>query len=301
MAASTDRPLIVVVGPTASGKSSLALYVAERYNGEIIAADSRTIYQGMDIGTAKPTSQERCRAPHHLLDICKPDQVFSAAEYQKLAREAIKDISSRGKIPVMVGGTGLYVDSIVYNFSFRGHGDAGLRKDLERLSVAELQSRLLQEGLELPNNQANPRHLIRAIETRGATSRKEETRANTIILGVQHDKESLERRVEQRVDNMLVLGLEDEARRLADHYGWGCQALQSIGYQEFRPYFDGLASVQEVRRLIIRHTMQYAKRQKTWFRRNQSIHWISDFEEANDILTTFLDKRTVVLNSNLLQ
>ncbi len=283
-------PLIVIVGQTASGKSALALKLAKEFGGELVCADSRTVYKGMDIGTAKPTKRDRATIPHHLLDITTPDKPITVADFKKYAGEAITDISSRGNIPIMVGGSGLYIDAVLFNFVFRDLGDQTRRKDLEELSVEELQGLLLQKGIAFPNNQQNPRHLIRQLETMGQAGLRHDLRANTLIMGFEISKEDLAARIEQRIEQMLASGLEEEARDLDRRYGRECRALQTIGYQEFWPYFDNQANITDTKALIIRNTIQYAKRQKTWFKRNKSINWICKIEEAVDLSTTYLNK-----------
>lgn len=290
MGTTSINPLIVLVGQTASGKTALALELAERWNGEIVAADSRTVYRGMDIGTAKPTPQEQARVRHHLLDIYEPNERCTVSDYQKLAYSAIADIRSRGKVPFLVGGTGLYIDAVIFNFSFRGLPDPTRRHALETASVDELQALLHQRGMPLPVNERNPRHLIRAIESNGMPAQKHELAENTVIMGMQVSPEVLQERITARVGMMLDIGLEEEVRHLERHYGWNVPSMQTIGYQEFQPYFESHIGIQEVRQAIITHTRQYAKRQKTWFIRNKSIQWISKPEEAVEMLTTKLNK-----------
>ena len=287
---SNNPPLVVIVGQTASGKSALALSIAERWNGEIIAADSRTIYRGMDIGTAKPSAADRARVPHHLIDVVDPDTSFTARDFQRLAQASIADITARGRLPILAGGTGLYVDAVIFNFGFRGGSDRSQRALLETFDAARLQEILVRQNLPLPENAQNPRHLIRAIERAGAPMTKGEIRPNTLVIGLELSREVLKERVTQRLDAMLAAGLEQEVISLAKRYGWVCPPMQTIGYQEFRNYAAGQVTVQEVRQAIITHTVQYAKRQKTWFKRNQSINWISKTEEAVELVTTFLNK-----------
>lgn len=287
---SNNPPLVVIVGQTASGKSALALSIAERWNGEIIAADSRTIYRGMDIGTAKPSAADRARVPHHLIDVVDPDTSFTARDFQRLAQASIADITARGRLPILAGGTGLYVDAVIFNFGFRGGSDRSQRALLETFDAARLQEILVRQNLPLPENAQNPRHLIRAIERAGAPMTKGEIRPNTLVIGLELSREVLKERVTQRLDAMLAAGLEQEVISLAKRYGWVCPPMQTIGYQEFRSYAAGQVTVQEVRQAIITHTVQYAKRQKTWFKRNQSINWISKTEEAVELVTTFLNK-----------
>ena len=176
-------PLIAVVGETASGKSALALRLAERFNGELICADSWTVRSQMDIGTAKPSEEEQTRVPHHLLNVVSPDQDFSAAVFQRLANEAIADIVSRDKLPIIVGGTGLYVDGVLYSYNFQPAAPAGVREELNELTITELLARVDAAGLELGDvDVRNKRRLIRLLETKGADQTKQELRENTQLL-----------------------------------------------------------------------------------------------------------------------
>lgn len=288
-------PLVVVIGPTASGKSALGIKLAEKFDGEIIAADSRTIYRGMDIGTAKVTRLERDRIPHHVIDITTPDRLFSVSEYQTAAIEAITDITQRGKLPIMVGGTGLYIDAVLYDFTFRGRADVALRGKLAQLNVEELQQQIRYEGLTLPENYRNPRHLIRVLETKGEVGTRKALRPHTLVLGLNPSKEELDKRIEQRVGAMFEQGLEKEVRKLVKKYGWEAVPLQTIGYQEFREYFNGTISLEAVKQRITTNTRRYAKRQRTWFKRNAAIDYIGTEAEAVELITTFLstDSNTI--------
>lgn len=291
MESTTDTPpLIVIVGETASGKTALAIQLAQRFNGEIIAADSRTVYRGMNIGTAKPTAQEMNGIPHYLLDVVDPDQPFTAADFKRLAEEAIDDIVRRSKLPIIVGGTGLYVDSVLYDFSFGGAPDSRLRAELQKMTVAQLQDILRERDIPLPQNNQNPRHLVRAIENNGQVLEHHKLRPHTLILGLHIDRDLLERKVAQRVDAMVEQGLVDEVRRLGSQYGWDTPALQAPGYRAFHAYIDAEVSLEEAKAQFVRNDLQLAKRQRTWFKRNKSIQWISNPAEAVDIVTTFLGK-----------
>jgi tRNA dimethylallyltransferase len=291
MAPRTDKtPVIAVVGQTATGKTDLAIYLARKFPGEIIAADSRTIYKGLSIGTAKPTVNERLGIRHHCLDIINPDQSFSAADFQRVARECIQDIGSRNGIAYLVGGSGLYVDGLLYDFNFRPKGDQSERATLERLTVAELQSILLKRGIELPANSKNPRHLIRSIQTGGAPSVRHKLRKNALIIGLQADKEVILERLTRRVDAMVEDGLIDEILRVYRQYGWDAPGLQAPGYKAFRDYINHLITLDEAKRQFVHNDAQLAKRQLVWFKRNKDINWISSSEEAVDIVTTFLNK-----------
>ncbi len=284
-------PLIVIVGETGSGKSALALDLARRFNGEIIAADSRTIYRGMDIGTAKPSVSERDQVAQYLIDIVSPDVTFTAADFKRLAQLSIKVIVDKGKVPFLVGGTGLYIDAILYDFSFASKPDPDERLRLQRMNVEALQAELEARGIPLPANVKNPRHLIRQLETEGGMPAADrQLRDNTLIIGLRLEPDELKTRIAQRVAAMFAAGLEQEVRQLVDRYGWQCVVLQTIGYQEFQPYFKGEAALEDVQAQIEKNTIQYAKRQRTWFKRNKSIHWLNKREEAVDLITSFLNK-----------
>jgi tRNA dimethylallyltransferase len=281
---------VVIVGPTASGKTALALDLAERFGGEVIAADSRTVYKGMDIGTAKPAAAERRRVAHHMLDVVTPDASFTVADFQDLANAAIRDIAGRGKLPILVGGSGLYIDAVIYNFSFRGAPDGQVRRQTAALSVEELQDLLREQAIALPANERNPRHLVRTLESRGAQPSRGRLRPHTLIIGLDPPRESLAANITRRVDAMVAAGFIDEVRSLARIYGWEVPALQAPGYKAFRAYLAGTLSLDEAKELFIRYDLQYAKRQKTWFKRNPDICWISKSADAVDIVTTFLNK-----------
>jgi len=254
-----QSPLVVIVGETASGKSKLALELAERYNGEIIAADSRTVYRGMDIGTAKPSPEEQAKIPHHLLDIVNPDQSFNVGDFKRLANQAITDITSRGKLPILVGGTGLYIDSVIFDYQF-------------------------SEGSKEKDEQ-NPRHL-KANDQPGPNAA---IRPNTLVLGTDINKEELLKRISQRVNNMLDQGLETEAKDLSQKYGWSA-AMTGVSYQEWQAYFAGTQTLEETKELINIHTRQYAKRQRTWFKRNKHINWVQSYGDAQQKVMTFLQR-----------
>jgi tRNA dimethylallyltransferase len=284
-------PLVVVVGETASGKSVLALELAERFNGELICADSWTVYQDFDIGTAKPSAAEQAAVPHHLLDVANPAEGFSAVIFQKLAKQAIADISGRGKLPIMVGGTGLYIDSVLFNYGFLPPSDPALRVALNELTLDELHARAIELGLDTTGiDLQNKRRVIRLIENNGARPTKHDLRGNTLVLGLSTEREQLQARITARVDAMLAAGLENEVQILAQRYGWGAEPMKGIGYREWCEYFEGTTDIAQTRARIIKATMDLAKRQRTWFKRNSSIQWLSDRSKNVDIVTTFLNK-----------
>ena len=283
-------PLVVIVGETASGKSALALELAERFNGEIVCADSRTIYRGMDIGTAKPTPEERARVPHHILDVANPDESFNAAQFKRLALGAIDDVTARGKLPIMVGGTGLYIDSVLYDYEFRVPADPLERARLEGMSVEALQAEIRAKNFSMPENSQNKRHLTRLLEANGATDSKHPLRENSLILGTQIERAALKGRVVKRVQTMVHEGLEAEVHTLVTKYGWEAPAMNGIGYREWRDYFSGVQNIELVATQIEKNTLALAKRQRTWFRRNRRVQWLNDRSTAVEIITTFLNK-----------
>jgi tRNA dimethylallyltransferase len=286
-------PLLVVVGETASGKTALAIRLAQEFNGEIICADSWTVRRGVNIGTAKPTAEEQALVPHHLLDVVGPDEDFTAAVFKDLANRAITDITARGKLPIMVGGTGLYVDGVLYDYGFLPAGDRVSRELVSILTIPELLEMISAKGIDLGDvDTRNKRRLVRLLETNGARPTKKPLRDNTLIIGLKTERDQLQQRVTERVDNMLNVGLEDEVRALVERYGWGCEALKGISYAQWRGYFDGVDSREVTRQKIIKATLDLAKRQRVWFKRNKSIHWFTtpvNWMEIVDSITTFLE------------
>ena len=283
--------LVVIVGETASGKSELAIKLAQKFGGEIICADSRTGYKGLDVGTAKPSAEERRAVRHHLLDVVEPDSKFTAADFKKLAENAIENIASRGKLPIIAGGTGLYMDALVFDYGFEAPADPKQRAWLSEKSVPELQQMLKDKGLPLPFNEQNPRHLMRALETGGAKGEKQKLRPNTLMIGLTVDRETLKRRIERRVDAMLAQGLVREIRQCAGQYGWHAEALKTPACKAFRGYIEGAETLEQSRKKFIKNDLDLAKRQRTWFKRNKSIHWLAtpvNWHEAVELVTTFL-------------
>lgn len=287
----TKTPLLVIVGETASGKSALALDFAQRFNGEIICADSWTVYKGFDIGTAKPTAAERAKIPHHLLDIADPRDGYNAALFKQAAATTIEDIALRGKLPIMVGGTGLYVDSILYDYSFLDRAEPSRRAELDSLTIDALLKMAKAEGINLAGvDLRNKRRIIRAIENGGLRPTHKSMRQATLVLGLRLPIDELRRRVEARVDTMISDGLKLEVRQLAKTYGWGVEAMKGIGYLEWQAYFAGTQDEAETRQRIITDTMQLAKKQRTWFKRNKCVHWVDDRSKAIDLFTTLMNK-----------
>lgn len=289
---SNPTPLIVLVGETASGKSEFAIQAAKKFGGELICADSWTVRSEADIGTAKPSPTERSKVAHHLVDVVKPCEDFSAARFKQLAQAAVSDVWSRGKLPIMVGGTGLYIDSVIFDYSFLPSPPRQLRLELDALSIEELLDRIKRLGYSLEGiDIRNKRRLIRLIETRGVRPQKQKMRPNTLVIGISRDRQDLNERVVSRVDRMIDDGLEQEVRILSKKYGWDCEALKGIGYQEWRLYFEGSQSFDQTKQRIIKNTLSLAKRQRTWFKRNKNITWICKTDEMIELITTFLNNQ----------
>ncbi|MEO6761665.1 MAG: tRNA (adenosine(37)-N6)-dimethylallyltransferase MiaA [Candidatus Saccharimonadales bacterium] len=284
-------PLVVIVGETASGKSALALEIAQKFNGEIISADSWTVYRGFDVGTAKPTAEDRAKVPHHLLDVADPKIGFNAVEFQRLAKEAINDITGRGRLPVLVGGTGLYIDSVIFDYQFLPPSDPALREGLNAMSLDQILERAIDMGLDTEGiDLGNKRRVIRLIENNGSRPTRHELRENTLVIGTKPERTQLHERIYERVDAMLRAGLETEVKSLVGQYGWGVEPMKGIGYSQWRNYFMGSSTLEETRQRIVKDTLSLAKRQRTWFKRNNSIQWIDDHCSAVELITTFLNK-----------
>ncbi len=277
--------MIAVVGETASGKSHVAMELARNFDGEIVNADSWQIYRGMDIGTAKPSTEERQEIPHHLFDIVNPDEDFNAAIYKRYAQATIKEVISRGKLPILVGGTGLYVDGVLFDYSFMPPGSKKMRSELNSCSIAELLDIIDRENYPLEGvDTRNKRRLIRLIENEGREPDKKELRSDALVIGVKISRTHLRKNIEKRVEVMFRRGLKKEVRELVDRYGWDEEAMKGIGYRELRPYFEGTQSNQETKRKIIKSTLELAKRQRTWFKRNRHIHWVESADEAIELV-----------------
>lgn len=286
-----NTPMIAIVGETASGKSALSLQLAQRLGGEIISADAMTVYKKFDIGTAKPSNAEQALVPHHLIDIVDASERFTVAQYKLLAQKMIEDIAGRNKLPILVGGSGLYIDSVLYNYNFRSRGGKPYRQRLEEMELDKLLELARDKGLDIGAIDIhNKRRVIRHIETNGQTAKRNSLRRNTLVIGVTLERKVLKRRMEDRVDSMLQRGLEIEVQNLSQQYGWEIEPMRSVGYREWQEYFAGSKSINEVKNTIITHTMQLAKKQRTWFKRNTSINWVNNFDEAVEYTTTFLNK-----------
>jgi len=287
----SKKPLVVIVGVTASGKSALAINIAELYNGEIISADSMAIYKDFTIGVAKATDDEILKVPHHILTTVNPQDSYNVALFKKQAIDVIDDIQQRHKLPIMVGGTGLYIDSVLYDYDFLPAPNVIKREELNKKSISELHGYITRANFNTNGiDMHNKRRLIRLIETDGQRTVKKSVRPDTLIIGIRIEREALHNRVKQRVDKMITTGLEAEVKTLALTYGWDIEPMKGIGYREWREYFNGSQTLEQTRHRIISGTMYLAKRQRTWFKRNDSIQWVNNPEESFAIVTTFLNK-----------
>lgn len=282
---SSKSPLIVITGPTASGKTGLAITLAERYGGEIICADSRTIYKCMDIGTAKPTADERARVPHHLLDVVNPAEKYTAADFQRDAHAAINDIRARGKIPFLVGGTGLYIDAVVREYVWP-------RRDMDNdslllKSVEELQSMINEQHKTMPVNLLNKRHLVNALVRLDEGSARVEPDTTTHVVGITTEKETLHERILLRAREMFAHGVIDETRSLGERFGWDSEAMTGNIYPIVRRMIDGEITQQQAIDLFATRDRQLAKRQLSWLRRHGYVRWLS-LDEARQHIETIL-------------
>ncbi len=288
--------IAAVVGPTASGKTRLGITLAKRLGGEVVSADSMQIYEGMDIGSAKPTEQEMQGVPHHLIGVIPRDKNFSVAMYTELAHEKIKEAAARGNVPIIVGGTGLYVDSLINNVKFTEYEvDEKLRQSLFERAENESPMSLWQCLRDIDPQSAekiepnNIKRVVRALEiyyTTGITMTEQNARSKSVPspysavkFGLKTaDRAVLYNRINVRVDEMMKLGLLDEARKLIEGGGRSSTAAKAIGCKEFIPYFFGEQTLEEAVETLKRETRRYAKRQLTWFLRDKEIRWFNTDE-----------------------
>lgn len=294
----SGRPIVVaVVGPTAAGKTAVGVEVALRSGGEIVSADARQVYRYMDIGTAKPSADDRRRVPHHLVDIIDPDTDYSAGQFGLDARRAIADVISRGRQPVVVGGSGLYLRAALDGLFEGPKADHDLRARYEQLFKAKGESalrealRAVDPGSEAEIEWGKPRRLIRALEVFELTGvplsehhrkQRREGIYDVLWVGLAPKREELYRRIDLRVFEMVRQGLVDEVRNLISRgYSRTLNALNTVGYREVLDLIDGTTDERSMIRLVQTHTRQYAKRQMTWFRADRRIRWIEGVEHRS--------------------
>ncbi len=291
------QKLLVIIGPTAVGKTKLSIEMAKRYNGEIISGDSMQIYRGMDIGTAKIKPEEMEGIPHHLIDIKDPAENFSVAEFQLLVRAKIDEIAQKGKLPIIVGGTGLYIQSVIYDYQFSDvPGDEAYRLKLEERVKEIGNEALYKELLEVDPESAsqihpnNVRRVIRALEIFHLTGKtmlefqrtqQPDLLYDTAIIGLTMEREKLYERINYRVDIMVEEGLIDEVKHLYQQGLRDCQSIQAIGYKELFAYFDDKMSLDEAIVNLKQNSRRYAKRQLTWFRNKMEVNWFDMTDVEN--------------------
>jgi len=294
--------IIAIVGPTASGKTALSVALAQKYHGEIVSADSRQIYRGMDIGTAKPPVSERGGIPHYLFDIKDPNEEYTVADYKHDAVLAIQDILNKKKLPILVGGTGLYIDAVLDNLDIpKIKADPELRakieKDIAENGLAAVVKKLVDRDPEAAYivDPKNPRRVVRALEVAILTGepftaqrKKNEPLFDALKIGMNLPPETLRERIDLRIDRMMQDGLVSEVETLVKKYGKSCVAFDAIGYREIVNYLDGISSLEQAADIMKHNTWHYAKRQMTWFRKDKNIQWIAKPEEAERIAEEFL-------------
>lgn len=275
--------VIAIVGPTASGKTSYSIELAKKLDGEIISADSRLVYKGFDIGTAKPSKEEQAGIPHYMIDIVEPEFDYSAGLYKEQARKLISDIHNRNKVPIIVGGTGLYIDILLKNFDLpKISPDREFRDELAKLDSRELYDKLIEKDKDAAEiiNQNDRKKIIRALEIIKTTGKKlkesrgiNENEYDIQWIGRNFDRNTLYERINKRVDLMVEMGLIDETKNLLNKHGRIPNFVNTIGYREILGFIDNKYSLEEAKELLKKNTRNYAKRQLTWFRKNEDIEW----------------------------
>ncbi|MEK3908402.1 tRNA (adenosine(37)-N6)-dimethylallyltransferase MiaA [Oceanobacillus sp. FSL W7-1309] len=285
------KNVVAIMGPTAVGKTKLSIELAKRFNGEIISGDSMQVYKGLDIGTAKIKQAEMQGIPHHMLDIRGPDEDFSAADFKALVQQYIAEITARGKLPIIVGGSGLYIQAALYDYNFSDRKrDPLLTKEMEEIVELEGIMPLYQRLEQIDPEQAkkihpnNHRRVIRALEiyeTTGMTMSEYEKNQvmespyNPILLGLEMPRALLYERINDRVDQMIEKGLKTEVKKVYDEGYASCQSMKAIGYKEWISYFKGEQSLEGTVELLKRNSRRYAKRQYTWFKNKMDVTWYS--------------------------
>ena len=305
------KPKVYVIGgPTASGKSKLAVELAKKINGEIISADSMQIYKDMDIGTAKPTKEEMQGIKHYLLDFVSPEERYSVAQYKQDAKAAIKEIIAKGKTPIIVGGTGLYIDSLIYEIEYSDIKiDEDYRKQLEKIVEEKGLDELYKMAMKIDpiamekislNDKKRIMRVLEIYKSTGKTKtqQEEESRKNPVeydykVFAINWDREILYKRINKRVDLMIEQGLIDEVRNILKKYDKFPTAMQGLGYKEVMDYINGIYTKEEMIEKIKMETRRYAKRQLTWFRKNKQTIWLDSLEKIEDNINIILEEANI--------
>ena len=297
--------VIVICGPTASGKTALSIELAKKIDGEIVSADSMQIYKDMNIGTAKPTAQEMQGIKHYLLDFILPEERYSVADYKKDAKKAIKEIIEKGKTPIIVGGTGLYVDSLIYEIEYPNiEFDENYRKELEEQVKKEGLDKLYEKAKQIDPqaiekiSRNDAKRILRILEIYHATgknktqqeieSRKKEVEYDYKVFALNWDREKLYQRINKRVDIMIEQGLIEEVKEISKKYNKFPTAMQGLGYKEVVDYLEGNCTKEEMIENIKKETRHYAKRQLTWFRKNKQTIWLNGEDSVQENIDNIL-------------
>ena len=301
------QKVIVICGPTASGKTKLSIELAKKINGEIVSCDSMQIYKDMSIGTAKPTKEEMQNIKHYLIDCISPEIRYSVADYKKQAIEYIKEIFAKGKVPIIVGGTGLYVESLIYNIEYNEiKTDLKYREELEKVAQEEGLEKLYEKALKIDEKATkkisnnDKKRIFRILEIYHTTRKtktklEEESRKNKpeyefLLFGLTMDREKLYERINLRVDNMMQDGLVQEVKELLNKYEELPTAIQGLGYKEVVEYLKGDTSKEEMIEKIKLETRRYAKRQLTWFRKYNNLTWLNAQNDLQDNIRIILEE-----------
>lgn len=299
--------VIVIAGPTASGKTSLSIELAKKINGEIISADSMQIYKDMDIGTAKVTEEEKEGIEHYLVDFVEPDKRYTVSDFKKDAEKAIEEILAKGKVPIIVGGTGMYINSLIYGIEYQEmkfdeeYRNMLMKKAETEDGLAEIyeEAKKIDEEAVKIISKNDKKRLVRILEIYKSTgknkteqeilSRKNGVKYDYKVFAIDIQRDKLYERIEKRVDIMIEQGLENEVRNLVNKYEKFPTAMQGLGYKEVLEYFDGKISREEMIEKIKKETRHYAKRQLTWFRKNKEITWIDGLEDKQNNINIILE------------
>ena len=298
--------VIVICGPTASGKTALSIELAKKIKGEIVSADSMQIYKDMDIGTAKPTKQEMGEIKHYLLDFVSPEDRYSVAQYKQDAKKAIKEIINKGKTPIIVGGTGLYVDSLIYEIEYNDIKlDEEYRKKLEKIAEEQGLEELYKKAVEIDPeamkkiSQNDKKRIMRVLEIyhstgKTKTEQEKESRKNPVeydyrVFAINWDREILYQRINKRVDIMVEQGLIEEVKEILNKYDKFPTAMQGLGYKEVVDYLNGIYTKEEMIEKIKLETRRYAKRQLTWFRKNKQTIWLDGTNDIQNNINIILE------------
>ena len=301
------QKVIVICGPTASGKTALSIELAKKINGEIVSADSMQIYKEMDIGSAKPTKEEMQGIKHYLIDFVNPDKRYSVANYKKDAKEKIKEILNKNKIPIIVGGTGLYIDSLIYEIDYSlVNLDEEYRKKLEKIAKEEGLEKLYNKACEIdkvamekisPNDQKRIIRVLEIYHDTGKTktqqeieSRKKEVEYDYHVFAITMDREVLYQRINKRVDIMIEKGLIKEVEHMLNKYKEFPTAMQGLGYKETKEYLENKITKEEMIEKIKMETRRYAKRQLTWFKKNKDTIWLDGQNDIQNNINIILEE-----------